>query len=381
MQTEHALRVGDAAEMSAVADESVELVVTSPPYPMIEMWDDLFASRDPSIGAALERGDAEAAFERMHAQLDAVWDEVVRALVPGGIVCVNVGDATRSVGGGFRQFPNHARIVDALTERGLRPLPDVLWRKPTNRLTKFMGSGMLPPSAYVTLEHEYVLIFRKGGTRAFPAGDRARYESAFFWEERNEWFSDLWELQGEGQSLSDSTDRERSGAFPLELPLRLIRMYSLYGDTVLDPFAGTGTTALAAMLAGRNSLGHELDADLIAAFDERLSDLPRRSRERIAARLDRHRTFVAGCEERPSYEAVHYDFPVVTKQERRIRLYAVESVSERATPTDDRGSRYVVEYVPVDGDSAADHGSPVDDGSAVDGTSPIDGDSPAGSGG
>ncbi|WP_129114834.1 DNA-methyltransferase [Halegenticoccus tardaugens] len=348
MQTQHALRVGDAAEMDAVADGSVDLVVTSPPYPMIEMWDDLFASRDSAVATALAEGDAEGAFERMHAQLDAVWDEVVRALAPGGIACVNVGDATRSVDGEFRQFPNHARIVDAFRERGLRSLPDVLWRKPTNRLTKFMGSGMLPPSAYVTLEHEYVLLFRKGDARSFPAGDPARYESAFFWEERNEWFSDLWEIGGEAQELSDPAVRERSAAFPVELPLRLIRMYSLYDDTVLDPFAGTGTTGVAAALAARNSVGYELDAELVSAFEARLDGLPAGSRERAEARLDRHRTFVDGREERPRYDAVHYDFPVVTKQERRIRLYEVDSV-ERDAPTG-RGDRvrYRAEHVPVE---------------------------------
>ncbi|MFB6156087.1 MAG: site-specific DNA-methyltransferase [Haloferacaceae archaeon] len=350
MRTEHELRVGDASAMDAVPDESVDLVVTSPPYPMIELWDDLFEDGDDEVARALDDGDADAAFESMHRQLDPVWDEVVRVLADGGIACVNVGDATRSVDGEFRLFPNHVRVTDALRERGLSSLPDVLWRKPTNSLTKFMGSGTLPTNAYVTLEHEYVLVFRKGGTRSFPPGDEDRYESAFFWEERNRWFSDLWEFTGEGQTDVATAARERSAAFPLELPLRLVRMFSTYGDTVLDPFAGTGTTLLAAMHGGRDAVGYELDGDLVDAFDDRLADLPARSRRRTRERLDRHREFVAARDDRPDYEATHYGFPVVTRQERHVRLYAVEDVTaERlgGPDADDAGRRYVLEHAPV----------------------------------
>jgi DNA modification methylase len=346
MRTQHVLHAGDAAAMDAVADESADLVVTSPPYPMIELWDDLFASRDSDVRAALAAGDGDAAFELMHAQLDAVWDEVDRVLAPGGMACINVGDATRSLDGEFQQYPNHVRIVDALRTRGLTPLPDVLWRKPTNSHTKFMGSGTLPPNAYVTLEHEYVLLFRKGGPRSFPPGDDRRYESAFFWEERNRWFSDLWEFRGEEQALDDHEERrDRSAAFPLEVPLRLIRMFSVRDDRVLDPFAGTGTTALAAMHTARNSVGYDLDPDLFAALDDRLVDLRAASRRRVDDRLDRHRA--AMTDRDGGYEAEHYDFRVVTERERRIRPYVVESVTERSTGD---GRRYVLDHAPADAD-------------------------------
>ena len=358
--------------MTDVADRSVDLVVTSPPYPMIEMWDNLFADRDSEVREALDAGDGDAAFERMHAQLDAVWDEVARVLAPGGIACINVGDAVRSLAGRFQQFPNHARVIDALTERGLHSLPDILWRKPTNRLTKFMGSGMLPPSAYVALEHEYILVFRKGDTREFPRGDPERYESAFFWEERNEWFSDLWSFTGTDQTLptdgpaaaagegGGSDSRGRSAAFPLELPLRLVRMYSSYGDTVLDPFAGTGTTTLAAMHAGRDSVGYELDAELVRGFGDRLTDLPAVSQQRTRERLARHRAAVADRD--TSYEAAHYDVPVVTKQERQIRLYGVADVdSTDSSPADgDDGTvGYRVEHTPIE--ELVDLGAAADD--------------------
>ncbi len=341
MRTEHALHAGDARDL-ALADDSVELVVTSPPYPMIEMWDETFASLDPGIDEALEAGDDDRAFESMHRVLDEVWDELDRVLCDGGIACINVGDATRTVEHTFQTYPNHVRVTGAFRDRGFVSLPGILWRKPTNSAAKFMGSGMVPTNAYPTLEHEHVLVFRKGGPRSFEPHSEQRYESAYFWEERNRWFSDLWsDIRGTDQRL-DAEIRERSGAYPFELPYRLINMFSIRGDTVCDPFWGTGTTTLAAMVAGRDSVGYELDSGLIEAFSERLNDLPAFS-ERIAeTRLADHEAFVerVGPEEL-SYEAEHYDVPVRTKQERRIRLYAVESVE----PTD---AGYAVEHRPFE---------------------------------
>ena len=201
--TTHRVLVGDARSLG-IPDASVDLVVTSPPYPMIAMWDALFSALDPRVGALLAT-NPDAAFEAQHAALDAVWAECRRVLRPGGLLCVNVGDATRTLDGVFRLWPNHARILRACAALGFHVLPDVLWRKPTNAPNKFMGSGMLPGGAYVTYEHEYVLVLRNGPPRAFPgAADKARRRaSAYFWEERNTWFSDLWMgLAGTEQALS-----------------------------------------------------------------------------------------------------------------------------------------------------------------------------------
>ena len=128
-----------------------------------------------------------------------------------------------------------------------------------------MGSGMLPAGAYVTLEHEYILILRKGSKREFKldAQKQNRRESAFFWEERNAWFSDVWmDLKGTSQNLGNRTARLRSAAFPFDLPYRLLNMFSVKGDTVVDPFLGIGTTMWAAMAAGRNCIGYEIEARL-----------------------------------------------------------------------------------------------------------------------
>ena len=182
METEHRIHVGDARELAGVGDDSVELVVTSPPYPMIEMWDDLFAELNPAIEDFVAEGDGDAAFEAMHDALAPVWDELSRVLVDGGIAAINVGDATRSVGDGFQLYPNHAELITRFRERGFDLLPDVLWRKPVNSHAKFMGSGMVPPNAYTTLEHEYVLLFRNGPeSRSFDPGAERRYEAAYFW--------------------------------------------------------------------------------------------------------------------------------------------------------------------------------------------------------
>ncbi|CAI48221.1 CTAG modification methylase [Natronomonas pharaonis DSM 2160] len=332
MKTTHRIVAGDARGLEELDDDAVELVVTSPPYPMVELWDDLFADLDGTVASLLSDGDGDAAFEAMHEQLDAVWRELSRVLVDGGIACVNVGDATRTLGDGFRVYQNHARIIEAFESLGFDPLPEVLWRKPANSTAKFMGSGMVPPNAYVTLEHEYILVFRNGGRRAFEPNADRRYEAAYFWEERNQWFSDVWtDVRGETQTLDNEDLRDRSAAYPFEIPYRLINMYSTYGDTVLDPFWGTGTTTLAAMVAGRNSVGYELDDGLVEAFDDRAADVPALSRRVTDERLDEHRAFIdrrRSTGESFEYRADNYDFPVRTKQERGIQLYTAEAVTE-----------------------------------------------------
>ena len=172
---------------------------------------------------------------------------------------------------------------------------------------------------------------RKGGKRSFrTASERARRRrSAFFWEERNQWFSDLWQgLTGTRQHL-DAATRKRSAAFPLELPARLIDMYSLQEDRVLDPFAGTGTTALAAAAAGRHSLSLERSSDLQSTFEARMAQVPTVSSQRFDRRLADHQAFVAaraaagkGCRH------VHTTggFAVMTGQEKDLALPLAQGI-------------------------------------------------------
>ena len=171
METTTKLVCCPAQSMTDIPDASVDLVVTSPPYPMIEMWDDIFTQQDDRIGVHLSRGDGTAAFELMHGLLDAAWAECDRVMKPGAIACINIGDATRTVDGDFQLYSNHSRILSSFLSRGFAALPDILWRKQTNAPNKFMGSGMLPVGAYVTYEHEYILVLRKGRRREFREAD------------------------------------------------------------------------------------------------------------------------------------------------------------------------------------------------------------------
>jgi len=320
--------------MSTIPSESLSLVVTSPPYPMIKMWDEMFISQNPLIGKALNKRKGPFAFELMHRILDAVWKEVFRVLKNGGIACINIGDATRTINDNFSLYQNHTRIMSQLLKLGFRALPAILWRKQTNAPNKFMGSGMLPPGAYVTLEHEYVLIVRKGEKREFKTlkDKRIRHQSAFFWEERNVWFSDIWlDVKGASQTLFDNKVRKRSAAYPFEVPYRLINMFSVKGDTVLDPFLGIGTTMYAAMTAGRNSIGFELDKNLCDAIGSNINSIVIFSNELINNRLSSHLSFLNekyrnGKEFK--YLNKHYGFPVVTNQEKELIINSVAGIKE-----------------------------------------------------
>jgi len=333
LQTAHRFIFQDAADMSSLDDQSIDLVVTSPPYPMIEMWDDQFAQKDPRVGRLLGDGEGPKAFEAMHSILDAVWREVCRVLKKGGFACINVGDATRTVGNRFQLFANHSRIQSAFALLGFDTLPLILWRKQTNAPNKFMGSGMLPAGAYVTLEHEYILIFRKGEKRVFQLAEdkQNRRQSGFFWEERNAWFSDLWDFKGASQETCNLSLRLRSGAFPFLLPFRLVNMYSIFGDIVLDPFCGTGTTNMAAMAAGRNSVGFEIEEAFCTPVRERILNELRSLNRFNADRVKNHLEFVRGNsrgKDSLKYRNRYFGFPVMTTQETELKLVFVESVSE-----------------------------------------------------
>jgi site-specific DNA-methyltransferase (cytosine-N4-specific) len=225
--------------MREIADNSVHLVVTSPPYPMVGIWDDFF------------REESAQSYDQMHDYLNQTWKEVKRVLVPGGIACVNIGDATRTKDRIFHLYPNHSRVIETFEELGLITLPYVLWKKPTTKPRykgkgAFLGSGFLPPNAYVTLDMEYILIFRKGSLRTF----------------------EVWTVTGTRQTHRGL--ERRVAAFPEEIPRRLIRMFSIESDLVLDPFLGSGTTLKAAMDLGRQFIGYEKLEDFSGIIRERM---------------------------------------------------------------------------------------------------------------
>jgi len=299
---------------------------------MIEMWDTIFASQNPAIAKAIKKQDGNKAFELMHKLLDSVWDQAFRILKNGGFACINIGDATRTLKSDFAIYSNHSRILHHLFQIGFTALPEIIWRKQTNAPNKFMGSGMLPAGAYVTLEHEYILIVRKGGKREFK-GDpekQNRRQSAIFWEERNSFFSDIWfDIKGTRQGLIDKATRSRSAAFPFELAYRLINMYSVKNDMVFDPFLGTGTTMAAAMAAARNSIGCDIDNTLYESIVQIKDHIIDFANESITKRLKSHLCFV---EERIAsgkdlkHQNSSYGFPVITNQEKELILNEVLAV-------------------------------------------------------
>ncbi|RPI76052.1 MAG: site-specific DNA-methyltransferase [Desulfobacteraceae bacterium] len=333
MRTNHKIIFSDSRKLTEINDESINLVVTSPPYPMIQMWDDLFSTMSRETKDALNVNDGNTAFEAMHSELDKIWSELYRVLKFGSFACINIGDATRSVGDRFQLYPNHARIINSFRKIGFDSLPVILWRKQTNAPNKFMGSGMLPSGAYVTLEHEYILVFRKGPKREFK-NEIEKYErmkSSFFWEERNRWFSDIWDFKGTSQGLNHSELRSRSAAYPLELAYRLINMYSLYGDVVLDPFMGTGTTGLASIACGRNSIGVEIDKAFSSHIIGQEKSFLSSANSLLSTRINSHNEFVTTYTESKGvlkYRNVHHGFPVFTRQETGIQLFKITEISE-----------------------------------------------------
>ena len=315
--------------MGQLETNSVDLTVTSPPYPMIQMWDFI---------VPMNENDPMETFDRWHSLLAETWNEVWRVTKDGGFICINIGDATRTVKGRFSVYPNHVRITDFFIKKGAVVLPSIIWRKTTNAPNKFMGSGMLPSGAYVTLEHEHILIFRKGDKREFKSKQAKllRQKSAFFWEERNIWFSDTWDLKGVSQRIKN-TNRERNAAFPFELPFRLINMFSLIGDTVLDPFLGTGTTTTVGIALGRNSVGYEFDKSFGPIIVQKIKDSEPNLKIVNHHRLDEHDAFILKHEAKDKvlkHFNKHHNRKVVTSQEVNIRFPLLESLDiERAVIT------------------------------------------------
>jgi site-specific DNA-methyltransferase (cytosine-N4-specific) len=280
--------------MLELPHNTVHLMITSPPYPMIKMWDTQFEEANVEIARLWQvlRADPREEtvtrlYEAMHIYLAEVWRETYRVLVEGGIACINIGDATRTINGAFRLFPNHSRVIEHCQRIGFTSLPYILWKKPTTKPKykgkgAFLGSGFLPPNAYVTLDCEYILIFRKGKLRRFPKHDYHRYHSKLSKTQRDAWFTQIWNLTGTRQTASHV--ERRTAAFPLEIADRLIRMFSVEGDLVLDPFLGSGTTTEAAMLAERNSVGYEKDDALLPLIERRLSARPDACKLSVARR-------------------------------------------------------------------------------------------------
>lgn len=249
ISTSHRLVNGDCRNLAFLQNESVHLVVTSPPY-----WNLKRYNEHPGQMGHIQE------YEVFLDELKKVWGHIFRVLVPGGrLVCV-VGDVcvARRDFGRHLVFPLHADISVICRKIGFDNLNPIIWHKIANASyevsngSKFLGKPY-EPNAIIKNDIEFILMQRKPGGYRKPSEDQ-RARSKIAKESFDVWFQQIWNITG-------ASTKEHPAPFPLELANRIVRMFSFVGDTVLDPFCGTGTTMIAAIRTGRNSIGVEIDPD------------------------------------------------------------------------------------------------------------------------
>ena len=259
--TQHDLIRADAREIS-LPEETVHLVVTSPPYWTLKQY----RASDGQLGHVED-------YDEFLRQLDRVWKRCFHLLVPGGrLVCV-VGDvclSRRKNNGRHTVVPLHASIQESCRTIGFDNLAPIIWHKIANAAYEVEGAGAFlgkpyEPNSVIKNDIEFILMQRKPGGYRKPS-IAARVLSVIDAEDHQRWFQQIW------SGLTGASTRNHPAPFPVELAERLIRMFSFVGDTVLDPFLGTGTTSLAAMRHGRNSIGCEIDSHYFQQATRRIKD-------------------------------------------------------------------------------------------------------------
>lgn len=249
--------VADSRSMPEVMDESVALVVTSPPY---------YAIKDYDVEGQI--GYGQSLHEYLQ-DLYRVWRECYRVLLPGSRLCINIGDqfARATQFGRYKVIPLHAEIISQAEQLGFDYLGAIIWQKKTTLETSggavIMGSYPNPPNGIVELDYEFILLFKKLGQRKISRERRERAKMTK--EEWKTFFSGHWAFGGARQG-------EHGATFPEELPRRLIRMFTVHDEIVLDPFLGSGTTVQVALELGRNAIAYEINPDFLPLIEERMKD-------------------------------------------------------------------------------------------------------------
>lgn len=257
MKTHHKIVIGDSRSMIELPDESVHLVVTSPPY-----WQ----LKDYGNGSQIGFDDS---YEDYINNLNLVWNECHRVLHNGCRLCVNIGDQfARSVYyGRYKVIPIRTEIIRFCEMVGFDYMGAVIWQKVTTCNTTggatIMGSFPHPRNGILKIDYEFILLFKKHG-KPPKVDKKSKEQSKMTIDEWNEFFSGHWNIPGERQD-------KHLAVFPKEIPWRLIKMFSFVGDTILDPFLGSGTTSLAARNLGRSSVGYEVNGDFLPIIKEKLS--------------------------------------------------------------------------------------------------------------
>ena len=252
----HKVIIGDSRNMTELQDESIHLVITSPPY-----WQ----LKDYGNGSQIGFDDS---YEDYINNLNLVWNECHRVLKKGCRLCINIGDQfARSVYyGRYKVIPIRTEIIKFCETIGFDYMGAIIWQKVTTCNTTggatIMGSFPYPRNGVVKIDYEFVLIFKKQGTPP-KVGREIKEKSKLTIEQWNQYFAGHWNIPGEKQE-------NHLAMFPEEIPHRLIKMFSFVGDTVLDPFLGSGTTTLAAKNLERNSIGYEINPGFISIIKEKL---------------------------------------------------------------------------------------------------------------
>lgn len=257
LQTTHKIILGDSRKMNLCQNESVHLIITSPPY-----WQLKDYGTDNQIGY-------HESYESYINNLNLVWKESHRVLHKGCRLCINIGDQfARSVYyGRYKVIPIRTEIIKFCETIGFDYMGAVIWQKVTTTNTTggatIMGSFPYPRNGILKIDYEFILIFKKPGTPPSPGKEQKKL-SSMTTEEWNTFFSGHWYFAGVKQD-------NHIAMFPEELPSRLIKMFSFVGDTVLDPFLGSGTVSLAARNLNRNSIGYEINPDFIQVIKTKLN--------------------------------------------------------------------------------------------------------------
>ena len=263
--TTHKLYQHDARDLSMLGAESVHLILTSPPYWSLKAYPDT----NGQLGNLTN-------YETFLFELKKVWEHCYRVLVPGGrLICV-VGDvclSRRRNNGRHMVMPLHASIQEQCRQIGFDNLAPIIWYKIANAVhevengSSFLGKPY-EPNAVIKNDIEFILMQRKAGAYRKPSV-ATRVLSVISTADYQEWFQQIW------TGVTGASTRQHPAPYPLELAERLIRMFSFVGDTVLDPFAGTGTTSVAASLYGRHSIGVEVNADYVELAQKRITEKSR----------------------------------------------------------------------------------------------------------
>lgn len=257
--TEHKIVFGDSRSLNQIQDKSVQLIITSPPY-----WQLKDYGADDQIGF-------NDSYEEYINNLNLVWSECNRVLSDGCRLCINIGDQfARSIYyGRYKVIPIRTEIIRFCESLGMDYMGAIIWQKATNMNTSgggaVMGSFPYPRNGILKMDYEFILIFKKLGTPPKVTIEQ-KQRSLITKDEWNEYFSSHWNFNGVKQL-------GHIAMFPEELPKRLIKMFSFVGETVFDPFVGSGTTSLAAMKLDRNSIGYEINNDFLPVMQEKFSSV------------------------------------------------------------------------------------------------------------